>query len=47
MKATVEPLPLVPPTVITCLAGAGAPIRRQTSLTRSRPSSMLRTLTRS
>ena len=41
-NATVEPLPLVPPTVMTTGAGRGAPMRCQTSRTRSRPSSMLR-----
>jgi dihydrofolate synthase/folylpolyglutamate synthase len=36
---TVEPLPLVPPTVITCRAISGAPMRRHTARTRSSPRS--------
>ena len=45
-NATVEPLPLVPPTVMTIGAGCGAPSRSQTSRTRSRPSSIARGCTR-
>src|SRR5690606_23378691 len=40
MKATVEPLPLVPATVTTWVAGRDRPRRPATSRTRSRPISM-------
>ena len=47
MNATVEPLPLVPPTVMTIGAGRGAPIASHTRRTRSRPSSISRGCVRS
>ena len=41
-KATVEPLPLVPPTLMIVGAGSGEPIRCQTTRMRSSPSSISR-----